>query len=171
MTGRYNTVSEPDRAVALRHGGYVSVPLGSEGPDWRRLQKPGSATPMVRQFRTSPTEATSDRGFWDEAEVNEVMRRVLVGCKRYLDYVGHYIAFLLGQTSEDEFEKISTQYVAQPWIPDCDLLKTLRALHHTTGSLFSSDEVAAILFVPREQVEAALTQVHKRTRLARSDGS
>ncbi len=137
----------------------------------RWLSDSESSRPTTIFLYAQPTTSTLERWLMYEAEVNRRLVRALEGCKHYLDYIGHYIAFLLGQISEPEFEEISKRYVVRASIPQSELVKMVQVLHHTTGSLFSSDELAAILLAPRAQVDAALMQLREQPQLPRSDGS
>lgn len=143
----------------------------SAEPRWCLLPDSESSRPTPLFLYAQPTESTLERWFRYEAEANRILVRALEGCKHYLDYIGHYIAFLLGQISEPEFEEISKRYVVQASISQTELVKIVQVLHDAIGTLFSPDELAAILSVPRAQVDAALMQLLERPQLTRSDGS
>lgn len=46
-------------------------------------------------------------------ELVDVPLELIRGMKKQIEYDGHYIAFLLGQMDEDEFESISEEFVVE----------------------------------------------------------
>ena len=98
--------------------------------------------------------------------VKEALIEALQGYKHYLDYTGHYIAFLLGQISEEEFEKISTQYAPQLAISKDDLENKIEILFRETGIEFSPIELAAIFSVSKNQIDQALNALVTKGKLS-----
>ena len=74
------------------------------------------------------------------------------------EYNNHYREYLLGNLSEDEFEKVADRYAYTPCVADLlQLSGQIHALLTYTTHEFTKDEVADLFQVRHEDVEQAMS--------------
>lgn len=128
----------------------------STGDYLMRIEQSGNQF-KIQGWPTEAVQAVVQEQSTSLLEIKEILIEALQGCKRYLDYMGHYIAFLLGQISEEDFENMSKQYVQhQPIIPHNRLDRKIEILFRETGVEFSPIELAAIFSAPKDQIDQTL---------------
>lgn len=127
-----------------------------EADDLFRIQQSESDI-IIQKWPTEYVETVVQTYISDLHTINNILVGALHGYKKYFDYTGHYIAFLLGQITEKEFEEISKDYSPQRDIPRDELQEKISIILEETNLDFSSLELSAIFSVPREQVDTVLS--------------
>jgi hypothetical protein len=89
-----------------------------------------------------------------------LMLKMIKAQRRLIQYNGHYIALLLGQITEDEFENISKELAYDPRnIDEHELAYQIRCLHALTGLDYSASDFADIFECDENTVIRSLTHV------------
>jgi hypothetical protein len=97
-------------------------------------------------------------------EVVDVLVDTIKSQKNILDYNGCYIAYLLEQITEDQFEAEAENFAFEP-VEHCDiqqLMKKTAILLQSTGLSFSSQELADVFRCHEADVQEALQSLASR---------
>lgn len=127
-------------------------------------------------------ESSSEYRFWRADEIRSLHRQYFIprgvrdvlveairGYKRHADYTGYYTAFLLGQMTEDEFEKKAEDFIVEPRNNDDHLAHKVAILIDETGEVFPPEQLAVMFSAPGEQVGRVLNQLASRGAIRLND--
>jgi len=81
-----------------------------------------------------------------------VVLEALAGRRRESEYNSYYNAYLLGQLSDEEFERISEQFLVTESYSDAELEERIRILEDETGASCPAEQIAFIFSSPLSQV-------------------
>ena len=91
-----------------------------------------------------------------------VLADAVVGCSRYMEYVGHHMAFLAGTINDSEFDEVSQAFCISPGADISDLAERIEIILRETGVVFPPDQLEEFCSVTGEEIEAALELLAER---------
>lgn len=156
---------------------YLSEPTSSRSKAFisdRRFDRP-SLNPQVELFPFESTGLTFIESvqyqilvqdhFSEKVRLKQeinVLSEAVSSLQETLEYNGHYVAFLLGQISEDEFEKISADYAVDLRQESDDVIRTkIEILMHYCSALYSPSDISNIFRIDEGKAERLMQEKAK----------
>lgn len=163
--------SEVGNLVLLYRGeSPYAVEASSSSEGYKKL-KPGVFQDITEhdsikgQWQIVDTEADWSE-MTSENDIISVLCETISSLKKTLDYNGYYIAYLLDQLSEEEFEKIAKEFsfTPKPYL-DKELKKKIKILFTFTGERFTPSDISDIFVIDETKAEEILQEMDKENYL------
>jgi len=136
----------------------VAAQEGCQGDFIFRVQFTGTAMRYVGAMRTQDAMYTVGQ----HQREKKALADAVIGCGRYMEYIGHHIAFLSGEMAPETFDAISQDYCVSPGADIRDLADRIHIILRETGVDFPPEQLEEFCSATTEEIEAALRVLAER---------